>query len=309
MTVPAKRRFWSCIANLFPDCVLLLPSFGYFRTEFSYVSEYRDATTGQWRKLRPFIYPNGETDPPLYLRDPAEQNYLDPAVRAAGLSLMGIALITIAISSIWALVYRHHPAVIRAQPPFLQALCLGSATTTMAILATSYDESYGATDEQLTMACTAVPWLLALGHNLTYGVLFCKVSHRRLLVCGVLGGRGTTIKQAFLTTYYVSNLGSALSIDVEGPQGASIQKEKGRNKTCDCSHSGCAGYCHSTANCLDDSDGPWMGTYRSRRNDGRVDWLLHSRHGGLLHSPFYCHFSLFPNVAGGGDGLENDRRG
>jgi hypothetical protein len=54
-------------------------------------------------------------------------------------------------------------------------LALGSAVSVSTIFVISFDESKGWTEEQLSSACMAIPWLIALGHILTSGALFSKL--------------------------------------------------------------------------------------------------------------------------------------
>lgn len=166
---PGSRRGTTIsyhVVNLFPD--------GFVGDLYS-VSKVRNATDGQWYEVEPFIYAGGATSPPELLRDPANQNYLSKSVRAAGLTLMGIALLAIVLSCGWVAVNRHHSIVVASQPIFLYFLCAGSTLTSLAILCLSFDESHGLTAKQLTRNCKTVPWLIALGHIWTYNCLFTKL--------------------------------------------------------------------------------------------------------------------------------------
>jgi gamma-aminobutyric acid type B receptor len=51
----------------------------------------------------------------------------------------------------------------------------GAATTSLAILTVSYDESYGWDEDALSLACMAAPCLFCVGHIITYGALFSKL--------------------------------------------------------------------------------------------------------------------------------------
>lgn len=154
------------VVNLFPD--------GFVGDLYS-VSKVRNATDGQWYEIEPFIYAGGATSPPELLRDPANQNYLSKSARAAGLTLMGLALLAIVLSCGWVAVHRHHSTVVASQPIFLYFLCMGCALTSLAILFLSFDESHGLSQQQLTRNCKTVPWLITLGHIWTYNCLFTKL--------------------------------------------------------------------------------------------------------------------------------------
>lgn len=130
---------------------------------------------GSWSELKPFLFANGSPNPPELLRDIPEQNYLDTGVRIFGLTLMSIALFTIVVSVIFVYACRKSRVVKASQPVFLYLLAFGSLLQTLSIVLLSYDESYGWTAEMLGKACTAMPWLLMMGHIFNYSALFSKV--------------------------------------------------------------------------------------------------------------------------------------
>lgn len=131
--------------------------------------------TQEWTEIQPYVYSDGTTSPPRLLRSVPEQNYLDPAVRAVGLTLMSIALFVVSASVVWVGANRTHRVVVAAQPPFLYVLCLGSALSALVILTQSFDESYGWDEEMLDSACVATPWLIYMGILVTYSALFSKL--------------------------------------------------------------------------------------------------------------------------------------
>ena len=96
---------------------------------------------------------------------------------------MGIAMATSFFSAVWVFWNRKHRVVVAGQPMFLYAICLGSAVMCLVILMSSYDESYGWTDEMLDKACIANPWLDTMGIILIYGSLFTKV-RKAIVVVG-----------------------------------------------------------------------------------------------------------------------------
>jgi hypothetical protein len=130
---------------------------------------------GIWKNLDEFVYADGTTVPPELLRDLPDQNYLTGAFRAIGLTLMGITMFGAVVTIAWVYLHREHRVLRAAQPPFLYMLALGSAVSASTIFVISFDESKGWTEEQLSSACMAIPWLISLGHILTYGALFCKL--------------------------------------------------------------------------------------------------------------------------------------
>lgn len=140
-----------------------------------YASDVLDPKTREWYTIDPYYFSDGTLNPPALLRTTPEQNYLTDGVRSMGLSLASIAMLVILISVAWVFFYRNHSVVIAAQPPFLYVLCLGSVLTTSSIYISSFDEGTGWDDAMLDRACITIPWLLSLGHIVTYSALFTKV--------------------------------------------------------------------------------------------------------------------------------------
>jgi len=139
------------------------------------VSECREAMNGTWFEINPFLYADRSTSPPALLRDPGDQNYLSPGVRAVGLAMMSIALLTVTACFVWIIVYRNHAVVKASQPNFLLFFCAGSAITSLTILPASFDESHGLSEAALTVACISKPWLATMGHMVTYYALYAKL--------------------------------------------------------------------------------------------------------------------------------------
>jgi hypothetical protein len=130
---------------------------------------------GTWYPLEDFVYADGSTIPPKALRDLPEQNYLTGAIRGVGLALMGMVMLGAFATVIWVYLHREHRILRAAQPHFLYVIAFGSAVSVSTILVVSFDESYGWSEQQLSRACMAIPWLLSLGHIITYGALFSKL--------------------------------------------------------------------------------------------------------------------------------------
>ena len=124
-------------------------------------------------------------------------NFLSPSIRAFGLTLMAIGLVSVFLCTLWVYLYQDHSVVIAAQPLLLYSLCLGSTMVTLAILMSSYDESYIDDEETLSRLCNASVWLDSLGHMIAYGALFTKVrstwcTSRVFFFARILTRRSTT---------------------------------------------------------------------------------------------------------------------
>jgi hypothetical protein len=130
---------------------------------------------GTWTEVSPFVYADGTTLPPMLLRDVPEQNYLSNVIRGVGLVLMGVVILLALTTVAWVYLHRDHRVLRAAQPPFLYVLALGSTISASTIIPISFDESYGWSEQKLSRACMAIPWLLSLGHIITYGALFSKL--------------------------------------------------------------------------------------------------------------------------------------
>lgn len=105
----------------------------------------------------------------------ADQNYLTPAVRSVGLSLMAIAWLVSFAGFALVQTLRNEPAVQRAQPFFMQVLCLGAFVMSSSIFFLSWDEGAGWTENQLCTACILAPWCFFAGQIITLCALFTKL--------------------------------------------------------------------------------------------------------------------------------------
>jgi hypothetical protein len=130
---------------------------------------------GNWTNVTNFVYADGSTEPPKLLRDVPEQNYVNNVIRGVGLALMGVIILMAVVSVVWVYIHREHRVLRGAQPHFLYALTVGSAISASTLVPISFDERNGLSQEQLSQACMAIPWLLSLGHIITYGALFSKL--------------------------------------------------------------------------------------------------------------------------------------
>jgi hypothetical protein len=125
--------------------------------------------------LNKTYYADGRTVPPDLLRDPPEQNYLSTYVKIIGFTVMSLALLISAGTTLWVYFHREHRVVKAAQPYFLYLICLGAGVSVSAVLPLSLDDGTDWSAQQLGSACMAVPWLFCLGYLITYGALFSKL--------------------------------------------------------------------------------------------------------------------------------------
>lgn len=131
--------------------------------------------TNEWWPATNFVYSDGRTVPPDLLRDQPEQNYLSRGLKILGLTLMSLSIFLAIVSAIWVCACRKHRVLKASQPYFLYLVCFGAVVQSSAVLTISFDESYSKSQDQLSKACMATPWLLALGHTIIYGSLFTKM--------------------------------------------------------------------------------------------------------------------------------------
>jgi hypothetical protein len=129
----------------------------------------------KWEATAPFVYADGRTQAPELLRGTPEQNYLSPALRGVGLGLMSFAMLLAVTTVVWVFIHREDRIVKASQPSFLYILAFGTIVSAFSIYTISFDESYGWSTARLSGACMASAWLLALGHIITFGSLFCKL--------------------------------------------------------------------------------------------------------------------------------------
>jgi 7 transmembrane sweet-taste receptor of 3 GCPR len=120
------------------------------------------------------LYSSGTTVPPP-LRGETDQNLLTPAARTWGFVLFGLLLLFLAFCAVWLVWKRDTQTVRSSQPAFLGLLLLGSLSVSFCIVTDSFDEGAGWSEEQLSMSCTATPWLLVCGVQLIYSSIFCKL--------------------------------------------------------------------------------------------------------------------------------------
>jgi hypothetical protein len=127
-----------------------------------------------WIEQSPFVFADGTTTGPP-LRSMPEQNYLSPGLQIMGLTLMSTAIFLAILSMLWVFIQRNHRVLLASQPIFLYIISFGCIVQASTIFVLSFDESFGWSEEALSAACMAIPWLYTLGHIFIYGALACKL--------------------------------------------------------------------------------------------------------------------------------------
>jgi hypothetical protein len=130
---------------------------------------------GAWQNRASFTYADGRSVPPDFLRDPPPQNFLPTGLVILGLFLFGSVVLMATAASLWVFWKGKNRVVRAAQPCFLHLLALGATIFSSAIVPLSFDESDGWSETQLSRACQSVPWLIAIGHIVTYSSLAGKL--------------------------------------------------------------------------------------------------------------------------------------
>jgi hypothetical protein len=123
--------------------------------------------------LRPFVYQDGTTIPPLSL--PPVEEYFDlipPATRIAGLTLGGLAILFSLFWIVWTSVYRQKDVVLASQPIFLLQLCVGALIMATTIIPRGFQEPME--KSTLDVGCMAVPWLFTIGFVTAFSALISK---------------------------------------------------------------------------------------------------------------------------------------
>ena len=152
-----------------------VPSTGKERKIPFLVTDLLLPNTSDWTPLTPFIYADGRTVPPKYLRDPPQQNYISRGLKVFGLTLMSTVLLVGVMTIGWVWWHRKHRVLAAGQPLFLCTMAFGCIIEAGAIFARSFDEADGWSEAKLSAACMATPWLVSIGHIVVYGSLFSKL--------------------------------------------------------------------------------------------------------------------------------------
>jgi gamma-aminobutyric acid type B receptor len=121
------------------------------------------------------MFANGKSTPPELLRDTPDQNYLSEGLQTFGFILYGVGVLIVVLAVGWTYWNRAHLLIRSSQPVFLYMLCFGCLISLSTIVVITLDESDGLSSVQLDHLCMAVPWLISMGHSLTFGSLFMKL--------------------------------------------------------------------------------------------------------------------------------------
>ena len=133
------------------------------------------ASTSSWVDVAPIVYRDGTIYAPEIVREVFNENFISAGVRAIGLSLMLVAWLTAMVSLVLVTYLQKDGVVQRAQPVFMQILCVGSIITSSTIFLISWDEGAGWSQSQLSTACMLSPWFFFLGQIMTFCTLFTKL--------------------------------------------------------------------------------------------------------------------------------------
>jgi len=133
------------------------------------------AGSEKWTTVIPFIYADGRTVPPDFLRDPPDQNFISPGLQALGLALMSMVWFAGIANLLWIYMHRKHRILAASQPFFLYTMTVGCIIMASTIFTMSFDESDGWSQSSLSTACAVTPWPLTLGQIVIYGSLFAKL--------------------------------------------------------------------------------------------------------------------------------------
>jgi 7 transmembrane sweet-taste receptor of 3 GCPR len=144
----------------------------YLIAKFPYVQ-----SMGTWRENNDglLVFSNGNTRPPELLRDAPDQNYLSNGLKVFGFVLFSLGLLLALVATGWTYWNRNLTIVRSSQPEFLFLLCLGCVISLVTIVVITFDDSDGLSNSQLGRLCMAIPWLISIGHSVTYGCLFMKL--------------------------------------------------------------------------------------------------------------------------------------
>lgn len=136
---------------------------------------YELSLVSTWNEISGMIDLGDSGYPVGVLRRILNHNYIWFRSRVIGLSLMGFAWLIALASIVMLRRLRHEIIIQRAQPFFMQTLCLGSVITSATIFALSWDEDANWTNRQLSNACAITPWLFFIGQSLMFGSMFVKL--------------------------------------------------------------------------------------------------------------------------------------
>lgn len=122
-----------------------------------------------------FLFFDGTPNSPMPLQTTFDYNYLSSGIQITGLTLTSLAMCIAIVSGTWVAIYRKERIVRAAQPEFLYILCTGAAIMAASLIFISFDEEKGWSEEKLSRACQAFPWLFIMGYLIIYCALFSKL--------------------------------------------------------------------------------------------------------------------------------------
>jgi len=170
---------------------------------------YDAVLASTWNESAGLVFRDGSSYPTGVLRRILFHNYIWHSSRVIGLSLMLFSWL-LSISSIVLIQWlRKEPAIQRAQPIFMQILCIGSVVLSSAIFTVSFDEDAGWSNRQLSIACSVTPWLFFVGHSLILSSLFVKLwrvdryfhFEQKAVAVGYAGTVHSNFKAALVTSW------------------------------------------------------------------------------------------------------------
>jgi len=107
------------------------------------------------------------------LRSEENLNQID-SIRPAGWTLLAISAGLAVYFCAWTFKNRKHRILRASQPMFMYLICLGVFIMALTIIPLSIDDSI-ASPEGCSIACMAVPWLIAIGFSMTFTALLGKL--------------------------------------------------------------------------------------------------------------------------------------
>ena len=134
------------------------------------VASYSDKT---WEMLEAVVFNDGSTVVAQDLEPVrVNQNYIGSRLRAVGLVLSILVMVSSLCFSLWTFRHGKERVVLASQPIFLHLLCFGTAMMGSAIVPFSFDEEVNGVN--LNASCRVVPWLWSLGWCIAFSALFTK---------------------------------------------------------------------------------------------------------------------------------------
>jgi len=168
--------------NLMKGSIVLQPGESIainFQVDVSNLAEGTTRSTVSFGVLIDGDYPGCLTDLDINfdalveLRSEENLNQID-SIRPAGWTLLALSAGLAIYFYAWTLKYRKHRILRASQPMFMQLICLGVFIMALTIIPLSIDDSI-ASPEGCSIACMAIPWLIAIGFSMTFTALLGKL--------------------------------------------------------------------------------------------------------------------------------------